>query len=251
MKKIYNKKNVINTIEYLNRRYNNTLNSEFTIKQIIYAFNQLTGRYQDLLLKIDKDENDKAMLTYVYNEFRKHLVNAKEVPSDVKIIIKNIKDEEVKKKEENPDDFDIETSPFSERKKEELKTGVQLEKIKKEIEEIVSTPKVEEKPVKTSLDNNKELLNKRLEKVILEDYKEQRKQVDIEKLLDQLDLDDNEKYIILIKYDNNSVRTNKDVAAELQLTEDYIDEVVDTFFNKAIGLKERKIYSLERKNVNA
>lgn len=250
MKKIYDKENVKNTIKYLNRRYNNILNSEFTIKQIIYAFNQLTGRYQDLLLKIDKDENDKAMLTYVYNDFRKHLVNAKEVPSDVKIIIKNIKDEEVKKIEENPEDIDIETSPFSERKKEELKTGVQLEKIKKEIEEIVSTPKVEEKPVKTSSDN-KELLNKRLEKVILEEYKEQRKQVDIEKLLDQLDLDDNEKYIILIKYDNNSVRTNKDVAAELQLTEEYIDEVVDTFFNKAIGLKERKIYSLERKNVNA
>ena len=250
MKKIYDKENVKNTIKYLNRRYNNILNSEFTIKQIIYAFNQLTGRYQDLLLKIDIDENDKAMLTYVYNDFRKHLVNAKEVPSDVKIIIKNIKDEEVKKIEENPEDIDIETSPFSERKKEELKTGVQLEKIKKEIEEIVSTPKVEEKPVKTSSDN-KELLNKRLEKVILEEYKEQRKQVDIEKLLDQLDLDDNEKYIILIKYDNNSVRTNKDVAAELQLTEEYIDEVVDTFFNKAIGLKERKIYSLERKNVNA
>ena len=234
MKKIYDKENVKNTIKYLNRRYNNILNSEFTIKQIIYEFNQLTGRYQDLLLKINKDENDKAMLTYVYNEFRKHLVNAKEVPSDVKIIIKNIKDEEVKKIEENPEDIDIETSPFSERKKEELKTGVQLEKIKKEIKEIVSTPRVEEKPVKTSSDNNKELLNKRLEKVILEEYKEQRKQVDIEKLLDQLDLDDNEKYIILIKYDNNSVRTNKDVAYELQLTEEYIDEVVNTFFNKTI-----------------
>ena len=44
MKKIYDKENVKNTIKYLNRRYNNILNSEFTIKQIIYAFNQLTGR---------------------------------------------------------------------------------------------------------------------------------------------------------------------------------------------------------------
>ncbi|MBO6195622.1 MAG: hypothetical protein J6O56_04730, partial [Bacilli bacterium] len=77
MKKIYNSDNVKKTLLSLQKRMCITTNRTYKTNDIIYAFNKLPGRYQDLLLKIDKNENDKANLDKVYNMIKLTLVKSK------------------------------------------------------------------------------------------------------------------------------------------------------------------------------
>ena len=266
MKAIYTSENVKRTLEILQRRYSNFYNKNYSIKQIIFAFNKLPGRYQDLLLKPDKNENDKANAANIYDMFRKYLHEAKDVDSNIKIDIKNIdKEEEKKKSNVTLDDIEsdkgdkwvrpaekkepiktIEAS-FPKREKKDsivINTKKKSEEIiKKEEKEISKVDILKEK--KEEIKSKKEVLNERIKTVILEEYLEERQKIDIESILDKVHLDEDDKYIILIKYDNNSVKTNEEVSKETGLKTSYIEEVVERFFDAAIELKKKKIYKLE------
>jgi len=283
VKAIYTSDNVKKTLLLVQKRYKNLYNRDYTIQQIIYAFNKLPGKYQDLLLKIKKDENDKANLVTVYDYFRKNLFNAKNVPSDIKIDIKNIKQEEEKKKEEvslediESDNGDKWVRPvekkepkiiiephFPIKKKEEKlvikhEKNIKKEEIPKEVKEIPKEVKEIPKEVKEipkevkeipkeeiKADNNKELMNEKIKNVIMGEYLAERQNIDIESILDNVDLEEDEKFIILVKYENNSVKTNEEVSKELGITTSFIDEIVNRFLSMSIDLKKSKILTLER-----
>lgn len=232
MKKIYNKENVDNTFLFIKKRFETTNNRSYRIQDIISAFNKLPGKYQDLLLKINKDENDKADLVKVYGLLRINLTKTKDVPEDIEVNIKNIdSEEEVKKASITMDD--IETS------------GDRWERLKEK--------KEKQKEEKTKITNktikiDKEEQNKSKEKDrILKEYIAERKGLKIKELLVSLDIPEIDYYIILEKFKNNSVKDNKELEKEINIASSYIDEVIDRFYERAITEKKTRIYTLERK----
>ena len=280
MKAIYTSDNIKRALLKLKNKYIKMYNKEYSIAQIIYAFNRLPGRYQDLLLKPNIDENDKANLIVVNDLFKNNLSNSKDVPSDIKIIIRNLKQEESNKKEEfsledtESDKGDKWVRPVEKKPevkkvvdsgskiririvdnksrfkpKEEIKK-VEVKEEKKQVKEVkpVQDIKEEIKEVKQEEPiDNKTVLNDRLQTVIMEEYLEERKNIDIESILDKLDLDEDEKLIILVKYENNSIKTNEEVSKELMIKTSYIDEVVNKFLKSSINTKKNKVYKLEEK----
>ena len=273
MKKIYTKENIKKNLIILQNRFSNTCNRKFSIQQVIYAFNNLPGKYQDLLLKINKDENDKILLTYAYDKMKKNLLAAKNIPDDIRIQIKNIHEEEQKKKEEyslediekgnedkwvkpvekkNENSYNedlnrkkivISRVPTRKVEKVELKKE---EPILKEIKP-VEVKVVEEKPVEKKTENNKkEELNNKIKIVVMKEYIKEREKIDIEELLDNLEMDEDDKFIIMVKFENNSVKTNEEVSKELGIKVDYIDNVVNNFYELSIKQKKKKVYKLER-----
>ena len=231
MKTIYTSTNIKETLNYLQKRYSNLNNKKYSIHEIIYAFNKLPGKYKDLLLKNNKDENDKANLSHVYDHFRKTLLVTKNAPSDIKINIKNIKDEEKVKK----DSVTLEDVEFDE-----------PNRTKKNNESIDKREKYNNQVKK---DNNKEknAVNQKIKFVILEEYISERQNVNVESTLDKLSLDEDEKFIIMLKYENNNVKTNEEVSKELGVCVSYIDEVVDKYLEQSIEYKKKKLLTLERK----
>ncbi len=231
MKTIYTSTNIKETLNYLQKRYSNLNNKKYSIQEIIYAFNKLPGKYQDLLLKNNKDENDKANLSHVYDHFRKTLLVTKNAPSDIKINIKNIKEEEKVKK----DSVTLEDVEFDEQnrtKKNDINND-NREKYNNQVKK----------------DNNKEknAVNQKIKFVILEEYISERQNVNVESTLDKLSLDEDEKFIIMLKYENNNVKTNEEVSKELGVCVSYIDEVVDKYLEQSIEYKKKKLLALERK----
>ncbi|MBO6195841.1 MAG: hypothetical protein J6O56_05850 [Bacilli bacterium] len=283
MKTIYTSDNVKKVLNSTQKRFENMYNKKYTISQVIYAFNKLPGKYQDLLLKINKDENDKANLVKVYDYLRRYLLMAKNVSSDINIDIKNINEEEkiVKKNitlediesdkgdkwvkprendkktirvvtfeaEKNKTIKNNESKKILKETNEEKKEAVKVAKIEesKEFEEeLVSDSKVDIlKEKKEELLIKKEIINERIKKVLVEEYIVERQKIEIEKILDNLELDDDEKFIILLKFDENSVKTNEELSKDLGISTSYIDEVVEKFYNLSIELETKKIYKLE------
>lgn len=253
MKAIYTGENVRKTLIVLQRRYNNFYNKNYSIQQIIYAFNKLPGKYQDLLLKPNKNENDKGILTYAYDQIRKYLHESKNVDENIKVNIKNIKQEEiVKKSDVTIEDVESDHGDKWVKQKEEDKPlkVVTYESVKKAKENKGKEDKIIQQDLteinKVSKAFSKDELNSRIKTVVLTEYISERQKIDIEGILDNLDMDEDDKYIIMIKYDNNSVKTNSEVSKETGLIESYIDEVVERFFSQAIELKKKKIYKLEK-----
>ena len=97
---IYSKENVLRTLNDIRKYFKVLFNKVYSIEEVINAFNKLTMKYQDLLLKPNKDENDKALLRIPYEELRKVLMENKEELKDVKLKIKSLnkKREEIKYK---------------------------------------------------------------------------------------------------------------------------------------------------------
>lgn len=255
MKKIYTSDNIKKNLVILQRRYSNMYNKNFSIKQIIYAFNKLPGRYQDLLLKINKDENDKANLLKVYNILKRELMNLKEVPDDIKIIIKNIKEEEAVKKSSvtmedvETDNGDRWVKPKENKEVKKIIVGnnidASIKKKEKKEETVIEKQKEEASASIKSKQEKLMILNNKLQQVILEEYKKERKKIDIDSIIENIDMDDDEKFILLVKFENNSVKTNEEVSKELGITTDHIDGVVTNFYERAIKQRNKKIYKLE------
>ena len=219
MKTIYTSDNVKKVLNSTQKRFENMYNKKYTISQVIYAFNKLPGKYQDLLLKINKDENDKANLVKVYDYLRRYLLMAKNVSSDINIDIKNINEEEkiVKKNitlediesdkgdkwvkprendkktirvvtfeaEKNKTIKNNESKKILKETNEEKKEAVKVAKIEesKEFEEeLVSDSKVDIlKEKKEELLIKKEIINERIKKVLVEEYIVERQKIEIEK----------------------------------------------------------------------
>ena len=89
-------------------------------------------------------------------------------------------------------------------------------------------------------------MNEKIKNVIMGEYLAERQNIDIESILDNVDLEEDEKFIILVKYENNSVKTNEEVSKELGITTSFIDEIVNRFLSMSIDLKKSKILTLER-----
>lgn len=275
MKKIYTIENIKKNLVVLQRRYSNMYNRNFSINQIKYAFNKLPGDYQDLLLKINKDENDKANLTKVYDKMLRELMLAKNVSDDIKIVIKNIdKEEVVRKKDVTLEDVEADCGDKWVRpvKKEkvvlnesqkrskiiisrvsETKEEKKEEKIKPVEKKIEEKPIVkEEKPVEKK-ETDKEVkinklkqMNERLKLVVMEEYIHEREKVDIDEIIDTIDMNDEDKFILMVKFENNSVKTNEEVSKELGITTSYIDNIVNNFYELSIKQKKKNVYKLER-----
>lgn len=257
MKKIYSSDNVKKTLLSVQKRMCITTNRTYKTNDIIYAFNKLPGRYQDLLLKIDKNENDKANLDKVYNMIKLTLVKSKDIPDDIKVDIKNINIEEEKKKDVVSLE-DVEVSGDKWVREEPKKKPIFV----KELE----IPKVE-KPMAIKKDNlvkvekeestKEEIVEKTEEKkdnkqvnykeIVLKKYIEQRKGLNINEILDDLNINEEDRFIIESKFDNNSVVPNEELEKAIGIRKNYIEEVIDRFYDKAIENTKKKLLALERK----
>lgn len=235
MKSMYNPENVSSALNTIKKKLVIMYNKNYTIEQIINAFNKMPGKYQDLLLKQNKDENDKAELPKAYDYLRKFLFTSKNVPKDVKINIKNINEETTKKKT-----FDIEDT-------ESYYSGDKWVKPKpKDRPILINTTEIKvEKPVSRKKEETEEKDNN-YKATVLKKYIEERKGLDIESVIDKLNMSEEDKFIILVKYENDSVKTNDEVSKELGIATSYIDEVVDRFFSLIINERKKKVYSFVR-----
>ena len=74
MKDIYSKENIKLVLLNTKRRFKNLYNRDYSIDDLVRAFNSLSSKHQDLLLKINKNENDKAMLRVTYDNLYKFLI---------------------------------------------------------------------------------------------------------------------------------------------------------------------------------
>ena len=102
MVKEYGKENVIKVLTGIKNYFKTLYNLDYSPREIINAFNKLSKKYQDLLLKINKNENDKALLRIPYEDLRRELMNNKDDVSNVKLRIKGI--EELRKEKEKKDE---------------------------------------------------------------------------------------------------------------------------------------------------
>lgn len=229
MKKMYESDNITNTLLYIQRRYKTVHNKTYSIEQIICAFNMLPGKYQDLMLKVNKDENDKANLVKVYSVFQTNLLKSKNAPKDTKINIKNIEKEEEKKKNIVSME-DVETG------------GDRWNKIVKE-----RPKKVVSEEIKEETEEERKAKEKIMKDFILKEYISKRKGMNMEEIMNSLNIPNEDYYILMVKFENNSVKTNVDLSKELGISSKYIDDVVDRFYDKAISEKKKRIYTLERK----
>ncbi len=283
MKNIYKGENVKRTLLMVQKRMTITTNRTYKIYEIVNAFNKLPGKYQDLLLKKDINENDRANLTKVYNMLMITLVKSKNVPSDTKIVIKNINEEEEKKKNEvTLEDVEVSGDKWVkpvEKKKPILIKELEIPKVEKPItgvdvpesKEVVESnkevkviqnedPKEETKTVK----EEKELSKKEIEVVqnkdkkeekkkigykemVLKKYIEQRNGLNIKDILDSLNIDEEFQYVIESKFENNSVLPNDELEKIIGVKKSFIDQVVDDFYVKAIAETKKKLLALERK----
>ena len=247
MKKIYTKENINKNLSVLKRRFNNICNREFSNKQIIYAFNKLKGEYQDLLLKPEKDENDKLVLTKVDDYIKRYLLNSNNIPDDIKLEIKNIHEEETKKKEDF-DKEDIEASFGKKYVKPEEKKVIEFKPKIIDNEEKVKETVVTRKLTKEEKDaRRRSLIHKRILELTMQEYINARSMIDIESIVDEIDMDEEKKFVILYKYDDNSVKTDDEVAKELNKTVEEVDSIVDEFLDKTIESKKSLVRKLERK----
>lgn len=255
MKKMYNDNNVQKTLLSVQKRWANTSFKIYSMNQIVYAFNMLPGKYQDLLLKENKDENDKANLDKVYRLLNTHLMKSKNAPEDIKINIKNIdQEEEVKKHDITLED--VERSGDRWVKPVEKKKPVILKEAKIEAPEIVK-PKKEEPLIKEEPIIKEEVIEEPVEEeqprtfayrdIVLKKYIEEREGLDIKSILKELNIPEEYQYIIECKFENDSVVSNKELETITGFKESYLDEVVDVFYSKAIEQKKKKIYELGRK----
>lgn len=108
MKKIYEKENLKRTMLSIQKRCVTFYNKRFEIKEIICAFNELSGRNQDLLLTQDRDEDEKILVKYAYDAIESRLFDGVEVPEKVKIRIKNLGHEKPKKKKVELEECEVE-----------------------------------------------------------------------------------------------------------------------------------------------
>ena len=175
----YSKENVKSVILYLRTRFNNLYNKNYSINDIVLAFNSLSSKHQDLLLKIDKNENDKAMLRVTYDNMHKFLVNNK-FNEKTKI---NIKSLHLKEKSNIEEKFRIE-------------------------KEIVI--------------NN------------------------INEIIDNIDMDEDDKFVILYKYENDDVKPNIYIAHSMNLEERVVSEIVSRFWS----IVRDNFYKKEKKLIN-
>ena len=231
MKKMYNSDNVTKTLLYIQKRYKTVHNKTYSIQQIISAFNMLPGKYQDLLLKINKNENDKADLVKVFTVYQTNLQKSKNAPKDIKINIKNIdKEEETKKEVISMEDVETGGDRWIKNVKKNNKPVIEGKK-EEEIKETEEEKKAKERVMKD---------------FILKEYIEERKDLNIEEIMHSLNLPEEDYYILMVKFEQNSVKTNSDLSKELGISSKYIDEVVDRFYDKAIEEKKKIIYTLSK-----
>lgn len=250
MKKIYEKDNVDNTLLQLQNRYRIAQNRTYSIEHIICAFNMLPGKYQDLLLKPKKDENDKVSLVMVYKMFQSKLKQSENAPKGMKINIKNLDKEEVKKSAEITME-DVETGGDKWIRKDkktivpEYSSTFVIKMDKKKTEE----PKEIEEPVIEEPDEFEEVqtdevqieeIDRETKEGILRKYIENRKLINIEELLKELGISDLNYFIICEKFKNNSVRSSQYLEKKFNISANYIDSVVDEFFAAALELNKKK-----------
>ena len=81
----------------------------------------------------------------------------------------------------------------------------------------------------------------------MQEYINARSMIDIESIVDEIDMDEEKKFVILYKYDDNSVKTDDEVAKELNITLEEVDSTVDEFLDKTIESKKSLVRKLERK----
>lgn len=253
MKKIYNSDNVKKILLSLQKRMKVTTNRSYKANEIIYAFNKLPGNYQDLLLKIDKNENDKANLNKVYNMIKLTLVKTKDIPNDVKIDIKNIYEEEEKRKNVVTME-DVETGGDKWVRPEPKKKPILVKELETpKIEQpITIKTKKEPEPIKEEIEvvQNKvqeEVKNDNYRDIILKKYIKERRGLDIKAIIKELNIDSEIVYIIESKFENNSVISNDELEKIIGVKKNYIDQVVDEFYDRAIEQKKKKLLALERK----
>lgn len=90
MNEIYSKQNILSNLQKVKKILNNLYGEDYSLYELVASFNELSMKYQDLLLKIDKDENDRALMKYIYNDIRTGAKKAKNNNvSKQKVIIKN------------------------------------------------------------------------------------------------------------------------------------------------------------------
>lgn len=90
MSSIYTKQNILVNLQKVKKVLNNLYNEDYSLYELVTAFNRLTMKYQDLLLKIDKDENDRVLMKYIYNDMRTGAKEARKSGEiNQKVIIKN------------------------------------------------------------------------------------------------------------------------------------------------------------------
>lgn len=128
MKKIYEKENLKKTMFQIQKRFIVFYSKKFEIKEIICAFNELSGRNQDLLLTHDRDEDEKILVQYAYSEIESRLFDGIEVPNEVKIKIKNLNQEKSKKKKIELEECEIEGGVLYRKPKLVLEKGKEIKK---------------------------------------------------------------------------------------------------------------------------
>lgn len=176
---IYSKENIKEVLIKTKTRFNNLYNKNYTFNDMVMAFNSLSSKHQDLLLKIDKNENDKAMLRVTYDNMHKFLVNNKNTDR-AKINIKSL-----------------------------------YLKEKSNIEEKFTEEKVN-------------IINH------------------ISEILDNIDMPEDDKFVILYKYENNEEKPNIYIAHSMNLEERVVSEIVSRFWS----IVREDFYKKEKKLIN-
>lgn len=160
---LYSKNENLNrTILSIQKYFKVLYDLDYSIEEVTDAFNRLTTKYQNLLLKPNKNENDKAMLRFPYSALKNNLMK-------------------------------------KEKRETKIKENEEVQKIEiKEVEEVQKT----EVDCKKALD-----------------------------FIDTVDMNDEDKIIIIFKYDDGNIKPNDDLANAFSLKTTDVDEIVSRFWS--------------------